>query len=66
VLLGLARLGGELTELRSLLFVLGALIVYRIGTFIPGAGRRPGRDAALMEQQQGTILTCSTCSRAAR
>ena len=44
-------------ELKSrLLFVLGALIVYRIGSFIP----LPGIDAAvlaqLVEQQKGTII----------
>lgn len=45
------------SELKSrLLFVLGALIVYRIGSFIP----LPGIDAAvlaqLVEQQKGTII----------
>jgi preprotein translocase subunit SecY len=48
---------GQLGELRQrLLFVIGALIVYRIGTFIPVPGVDPSALAALFEQQQGTIL----------
>ncbi|QBQ54678.1 preprotein translocase subunit SecY [Nitrosococcus wardiae] len=48
---------GKLTELRQrLLFVLGALLVYRIGTFIPVPGIDPVTLAALFEQQRGTIL----------
>lgn len=48
---------GKLTELKQrLLFVLGALIVFRIGTFIPVPGINPEAFAALFEQQQGTIL----------
>jgi preprotein translocase subunit SecY len=48
---------GRLTELRQrLLFVLGALLVYRIGTFIPVPGIDPVTLAALFEQQRGTIL----------
>ncbi len=48
---------GRLTELRQrLLFVLGALIVYRIGTFVPVPGINPVALAALFDQQQGTIL----------
>ncbi len=48
---------GQLTELRRrLLFVLGAIIVYRIGTFIPVPGIDPAALAALFERQQGTIL----------
>lgn len=48
---------GGLGELkRRLLFVIGALIVFRIGSFIP----IPGIDAAvlakLLEQQRGTII----------
>ena len=49
-----ARLG----DLRSrLLFLLGALVVYRIGTFIPVPGIDPGALARFFEQQQGTILS---------
>jgi len=48
---------GQLGELRRrLLFVLGAIIVYRIGTFIPVPGIDPSALAALFEQQKGTIL----------
>ena len=48
---------GQFTELRQrILFLLGALIVYRIGTFIPVPGVNPGALAALFDQQQGSIL----------
>lgn len=48
---------GQFTELRQrILFLLGALIVYRIGTFIPVPGVNPGALAALFGQQSGTIL----------
>jgi len=47
---------GRLTELRHrLFFVLGALLVYRIGTFIPVPGVNPDALAALF-QQNGSIL----------
>ena len=48
---------GKLTELKQrLLFVLGALVVFRIGTHIPVPGVDPEALAALFEQQRGTIL----------
>ncbi|MCP3663744.1 MAG: preprotein translocase subunit SecY [Gammaproteobacteria bacterium] len=48
---------GKLTELRQrLLFVVGALLVFRIGTFIPVPGVDPAAIAALFDQQQGTIV----------
>ena len=48
---------GRLTELRQrLLFLVGALLVYRIGTFIPVPGVNPEALAALFEQNQGSIL----------
>jgi preprotein translocase subunit SecY len=48
---------GKFTELRSrLLFVLGALIVYRLGTYIPVPGIDPKAMLRLLEQQRGTIL----------
>jgi len=48
---------GRMTELRRrLFFVLGALLVFRIGTFIPVPGIDPVALAALFEQQRGTIL----------
>lgn len=54
---------GGLGELkRRLLFVVGALIVFRIGSLF----RSPGIDAAvlakLLEQQRAPSLKCSTCS----
>jgi preprotein translocase subunit SecY len=55
-----ANLGGGLgkfTELRQrLLFVLGALIVYRIGCYIPVPGVNPQAMIQLMESQKGTIV----------
>jgi preprotein translocase subunit SecY len=53
---GLAGLG-RLTELRQrLFFLLGALIVFRISTYIPVPGIDPTALAALFDQQRGTIL----------
>jgi preprotein translocase subunit SecY len=49
--------GGKLTELRQrLLFLIGALIVYRIGTFIPVPGVDPVAMQRLFAEQEGTIL----------
>jgi preprotein translocase subunit SecY len=48
---------GKLKELRQrLLFVLGALFVFRVGTHIPVPGIDPNALASLFEQQRGTIL----------
>jgi preprotein translocase subunit SecY len=48
---------GKFTELRQrLLFVAGALIVYRIGCYIPVPGVNPEAMLRLMEQQEGTIV----------
>jgi preprotein translocase subunit SecY len=48
---------GNFHELKQrLLFVLGALIVFRIGTFIPVPGIDPNVLSTLFEQQQGSIL----------
>jgi len=48
---------GKLTELKQrLLFVVLAMIVFRIGSFIPVPGIDPAALAALFEQQKGTIL----------
>ena len=53
---GLAA-AGRFSELKSrLLFVLGALIVYRIGAHIPVPGVNPIALAELFEQQRGTII----------
>src|SRR6478672_3773414 len=55
-----ANLGGGLgkfTELRQrLLFVVGALIVYRIGCYIPVPGVNPEAMLQLMDSQKGTIV----------
>jgi preprotein translocase subunit SecY len=52
--------GIDLTRMQELrqriLFLIGALIVYRIGTFIPVPGINPAIMSAIFEQQQGTIL----------
>lgn len=49
--------GGKLKELRSRLwFLVGALVVFRLGTFIPVPGINPEALVALMEQGRGTIL----------
>ncbi len=46
-----------LSELKDrLLFVLGALVVYRIGSHIPVPGIDPKALAAMFEQQSGSIL----------
>jgi preprotein translocase subunit SecY len=48
---------GKFTELRQrLLFVVGALIVYRIGCYIPVPGVNPEAMLQLMETQKGTIV----------
>ncbi len=53
---GMAK-SGRFTELRNrLLFVIGALFVYRVGTFIPVPGIDPAELARLFESQRGTIL----------
>ena len=53
---GMAGLG-KFTELRQrLLFVLGALVVYRIGCYIPVPGVNPDAMLRLMENTEGTIV----------
>jgi preprotein translocase subunit SecY len=48
---------GKLTELKQrLLFVVLAMIVFRVGSFIPVPGIDPAALAVLFEQQKGTIL----------
>ena len=45
------------TELRQrIVFVLGALVVYRIGTYIPVPGIDPSALARFFEEQSGTII----------
>jgi len=53
---GLGGLAGFTELRRRLLFLLGALLVFRIGAFIPVPGIDPQALALLFEQQQGTIL----------
>jgi len=48
---------GKATELRQrIFFTLGALIVARLGTYIPMPGIDPGKLAQLMQQNQGGLL----------
>ncbi|MGD8592006.1 MAG: preprotein translocase subunit SecY [Gammaproteobacteria bacterium] len=48
---------GKLTELKQrLLFVLLAMVVFRVGSFIPVPGIDPQALALLFDQQKGTIL----------
>jgi preprotein translocase subunit SecY len=50
-------MGGKMGDLkRRLLFLLGALIVYRIGTHVPVPGIDPDQLAQLFNQQRGGIL----------
>ncbi|WP_395376903.1 preprotein translocase subunit SecY [Marinicella sp. W31] len=45
------------SELKSrFLFVIGALIIYRLGTFLPVPGVNPQAMAALLDQNQGGLL----------
>ncbi|MFC1681401.1 preprotein translocase subunit SecY [Pseudomonadota bacterium] len=49
--------GGKLTELRQrIFFVLGALVVFRLGAFIPIPGINPNAVSALFQQTQGSIV----------
>ena len=48
---------GKLGDLkRRLWFLLGALVVYRVGTFIPVPGVDPGTLGKLFNQNSGGIL----------
>ena len=54
---GLLGTSGKYGDLkRRLLFLLGALIVYRIGAHVPVPGIDPARLAELFKEQQGGIL----------
>ncbi len=53
----LAKQASKLGELKiRLLFLVGALIVYRVGTFIPVPGVNPAALAIWFEQQSGGML----------
>ena len=55
--LGKSLSGGSLSELkRRIFFVIGALIVFRIGTFIPVPGVDLGVMSQIFEQQKTGIL----------
>ena len=46
-----------LSELKArLLFVLGAIVVFRLGSYVPIPGIDPAVLADLFEQQKGTIV----------
>lgn len=48
---------GKLNELRQrLFFVFAALVVFRLGTFIPVPGVNPEAMTRLLEQQKGTLI----------
>ena len=54
---GQGLLGGKLTDLKQrLLFVIGALVVFRIGTHIPVPGIDPVALAEMFKQTQGSIV----------
>ena len=52
-----AQAGSKLAELKKrILFLLGALIVFRTGTFIPVPGVDPAALATFFDQQAGNML----------
>jgi preprotein translocase subunit SecY len=54
---GMLAEAGRMGEIRSrLLFLIGALVVYRIGTFIPVPGINPAAVARFFNDQSNTIL----------
>ncbi len=53
----IAKAAGKLAELKArLLFLIGALIVFRIGTFVPVPGVNPAALAEFFGQQSGNLL----------
>ncbi len=53
----IAKAAGKLSELKArILFLAGALIVFRIGTFIPVPGVNPAALAEFFGQQSGNLL----------
>ncbi len=61
------RKTGKFGDLRRrLVFLLLALVVYRIGAHIPVPGIDPAQLQQLFNGQQGAFSTCSTCSRVER
>lgn len=54
---GAAQGAGKINELRNrILFLLGALLVFRVGAHIPVPGIDPAAMATFFNQQRGTIL----------
>ena len=52
-----AKAGNKFAELKTrIMFLVGALIVFRAGTFIPVPGVDPGALAAFFDQQAGNML----------
>jgi len=53
----MAKAAGKLAELKSrILFLVGALVVFRVGTFIPVPGVNPAALAEFFGQQGGNLL----------
>lgn len=52
----LGKLGGVVELKQRVLFLLGAILVFRVGSFIPVPGIDPDALAKMFEQQSGTIL----------
>ena len=53
----IAKAAGKLAELKSrILFLVGALVVFRVGTFIPVPGVNPAALAEFFSQQGGNLL----------
>ena len=64
--MGGAGLGGlaKASELKSrLLFTVGALIIYRLGTYLPIPGIDPGALADIFRSNPVAFWVCLTCSR---
>ena len=58
---------GKATELKKRIwFTLGALIIYRLGTYIPLPGIDPSIIQDVFQQQAAAFSACSTCSRVER
>ena len=52
-----AKAGNKFGELKTrIMFLVGALIVFRAGTFIPVPGVDPGALASFFDQQAGNML----------
>ena len=57
---------GKAEELKKRIwFTLGALLVYRLGTYIPLPGIDPNIWEQVFKSQAGAFSACSTCSPAA-